>query len=975
MSEKIQIWLQSTSIALAPGSNGYLEATITNASEVLDRFDLQLLNLSPDWYEIAPPSLNLLPHESGTSRLIIHPQADAQAGNYPCLLRATSGLNSAEQTTIPLAVQVNLGGGYSLHLAPTLARISATATFTVTVTNSSNAPLALQLAAHDSAGKGAYSLQPAALSLAPGKDAQATLQVTLLEAPTFPESIVFSLVATPDGSPGDTQSVDGQLELSPSQQAFLRLVPEQVSDARVGQYTVHIINPGANEVRLRLEGEDPEAACRYLFDPAEVTVPAGGEVQSQLLVEAQTWHEGEVPREYSFTVRGLALKGTAESLQPTPASGKLMQASRPPLAIQLVPRVASGSRRARFQARLSSTRPEPATLQISALDPADALKFEISPASVELRSGSEVVSNLKVTCKDSLPRGEKRRVLPFTVSATPVGGEPVQVQGRFAQTPSGLPLPKDPNLRRLLIIILCLLGLFACIIATLVIAKGCGNGTPTPQVMATPACPSTPIAVVAVTPMQVVAEPATPTKPGPTPTLPPASPVPKPAVPAQLSGGFFDLPFPYDGGTTNFGGTDEQFRRAANRATLGGWITSYFDHEYPLFPWQFQGLKLGGNEPSTAPVGSSVLAFDGERLDADWYTGHPGYDFAPPDEISGDIPIFAPADGMVYEVTILPSGNHLVELLHAVPGVGNYLTLFEHLRADDYWQATKARVGQVIRAGERIGTMGNTGKSTGTHLHFEVLFDANGDGEFSAQERVDPFGFVPMTGPDPWSEPVTIHNPQGGSFSHAGVTSLYLWSHPLGVTAEVGSEPVLLELSRGGEEISPLTSCAPANSFESGTTLVVGWSPDPPPNENQIGTNNGCLVGAFQSDGKPLAEFVAPVQVSMHFTMDDIRNVDHQTLAIYLLNSDTGVWEALPTTIDLTNQTATALFPRPGKCSLMGKPVNDVLAPHTTITLEGGRDASGGFTGDVTVILNAVDIGASGVQDTQYSLDYGTTWL
>jgi len=59
---------------------------------------------------------------------------------------------------------------------------------------------------------------------------------------------------------------------------------------------------------------------------------------------------------------------------------------------------------------------------------------------------------------------------------------------------------------------------------------------------------------------------------------------------------------------------------------------------------------------------------------------------------------------------------------------GGYVSLYGHL--SDYF----VERGQYVRAGQRIASMGNTGNSTGPHLHFEVQKDG---------QPVDPMGLLP----------------------------------------------------------------------------------------------------------------------------------------------------------------------------------------------------------------------------------------
>ncbi|MGO1296457.1 MAG: M23 family metallopeptidase [Vibrio sp.] len=88
---------------------------------------------------------------------------------------------------------------------------------------------------------------------------------------------------------------------------------------------------------------------------------------------------------------------------------------------------------------------------------------------------------------------------------------------------------------------------------------------------------------------------------------------------------------------------------------------------------------------------------------------HRGQDFA----VNRGTPIYAPADGVV-EVT-RPSHK----------GSGNYMRLqhaFGFTSSYSHMSKFKLRMGDFVRKGEMIGYSGNTGLSSGPHLHYEVRF-------------------------------------------------------------------------------------------------------------------------------------------------------------------------------------------------------------------------------------------------------------
>lgn len=441
---------------------------------------------------------------------------------------------------------------------------------------------------------------------------------------------------------------------------------------------------------------------------------------------------------------------------------------------------------------------------------------------------------------------------------------------------------------------------------------------------------------------------------------------------------FLELPFPYDGGNENFGGTDAQFRQAVQRTGAGGRLNSFFDHLWPLYPSP-KANWIRGLEPFESPAGGSLLLYDGTVSDHDYYSGHPGYDFMPFVRRTPTTPLFAAADGQVFDVGTSGSKSaHYVKLKHHVVGIGDFLTIYWHLHPDQYFDAMRGRIGQPIHAGERIGTMGNTGWSTGHHLHFEVIFDRNVDGRFTADERVDPFGFAPNAAYpiDPWGATQDFIAANGRPYHHTPSLSWYLWVHPLGSSARVpttGGGRINFSTGLGGGEIAEAAACALPGSLPPNGLVNWSQSPDPLPTGSMAGTGHSAALAAFDQADRAVTRFDPPLLIELPFEATDLKNVDPNTLIIYRAETNTDHWMPLPTQVDRARRVAAALTDRPGRFSLMGQPLRDLVAPQTIIDVSGPTASDGTFCASTAVSLQADD--ASGLKQIEYSLDGGSTWL
>lgn len=117
--------------------------------------------------------------------------------------------------------------------------------------------------------------------------------------------------------------------------------------------------------------------------------------------------------------------------------------------------------------------------------------------------------------------------------------------------------------------------------------------------------------------------------------------------------------------------------------------------------------------PSVMPINIKDYTMSsgyGYRRDPVYGTAkfHEGLDFA----AATGTPVFATADAIVEVADRKDSYGNCIDLNHGY----NYMTRYAHL------SQILVKPGQHVKRGEMIGKVGSTGKSTGSHLHYEVRF-------------------------------------------------------------------------------------------------------------------------------------------------------------------------------------------------------------------------------------------------------------
>ena len=107
-------------------------------------------------------------------------------------------------------------------------------------------------------------------------------------------------------------------------------------------------------------------------------------------------------------------------------------------------------------------------------------------------------------------------------------------------------------------------------------------------------------------------------------------------------------------------------------------------------------------------------------------TQHKGLDMTPGE----GTPISVIADGVVLETQESDSGLGVSARIEHIVDGERYVSVYAHMG----FGSLQIQPGQVVRVGDQVGEVGNSGQSTGPHLHLEIW--RNGT------EAIDPYAWL-----------------------------------------------------------------------------------------------------------------------------------------------------------------------------------------------------------------------------------------
>jgi len=178
MSSAIQITLTPSVIEARPTTPAEVVVTIHNTGTTVERYAIALEGLPREWYTLPERTTGLFPNDREDVRISIHSQQDVkmEAGAHPFTVTVTGRANPADTTEAAGTLRVAAAPSLEVQLRPT--RVTGRkARFNLLLRNEGNAPIEVDLEAHDSEEGCDFAVKPLMTEVRPGQRATVHIAV------------------------------------------------------------------------------------------------------------------------------------------------------------------------------------------------------------------------------------------------------------------------------------------------------------------------------------------------------------------------------------------------------------------------------------------------------------------------------------------------------------------------------------------------------------------------------------------------------------------------------------------------------------------------------------------------------------------------------------------------------------------------------------------------------------------------------
>lgn len=262
------------------------------------------------------------------------------------------------------------------------------------------------------------------------------------------------------------------------------------------------------------------------------------------------------------------------------------------------------------------------------------------------------------------------------------------------------------------------------------------------------------------------------------------------------------------------------------------------------------GLNLGKGSLLSLPVQGRSSSRFGMRFHPVLHRWklHTGHDWAAP----CGTPVGAAAAGVVVKTGYAGGNGTQVKIDHGMLAGHRVFTTYNHL------SSIGVRVGQQVSVHQGVGRVGNTGYSTGCHLHFEVI----ADGQF--------------TDPIPWlnGQPVIVDTAGMGTMiptapatsatpSESPTPTVSPTSTPTPtVTVTVTVSPTASASSSPTASVKPSVTATPSHTASPSATPSASASPTTTPSASATPSTSGTTTPSATTSATPTPPASTPPPTS-----------------------------------------------------------------------------------------------------------------